>query len=115
MCRVGQLCVRDASRIHARAADTNLAAASPDASQHHLGVVVALRDFLILLRAARGIPHEEHFHFFAVALGQGTGEPKRVVAAFGAVWWVIQNEERFRNGSLRSSYVDSQLLRNTGS
>jgi hypothetical protein len=74
MRRVGQLCVPDPPCVHARAADTNLLAASPDASQHHFRVVVALWDLLILLCAARGISEEKHFHFLAVGLDK---EPAR--------------------------------------
>ena len=47
--------------------------------------------------AARGIANEEHFHFLAFAVGQGPGEAKGVVAALGAIWRVVQDEQRLRH------------------
>ena len=56
---VRQLGVRNASRVHARAADANLAPVPADVSQHDFRVVVPLGDFLVLLRAGGSIPNQE--------------------------------------------------------
>ena len=62
--------VSDPPGVHARGTDPDLSAVPPDASQHELRVVVALRDLLVLLRAGGSIPYQEHLDRFAIALGQ---------------------------------------------
>jgi hypothetical protein len=65
--------------------------------RHHLhyvaGVVVALRHFLAGLGAGHGIAHEEHAHLLIGLLRERLGETQAVVTAFGAVGWVVEDEQ----------------------
>jgi hypothetical protein len=42
----------------------------PDASQHEVRVVVALRAFWSFFAQGGSIPYQEHLDLFAIALGQ---------------------------------------------
>ena len=46
--------------------------------KHHLDVVVALRDFLVRLRATGCVANEEELHFLAFTLREGAREAQRV-------------------------------------
>jgi len=84
---------RDAPCVHATAAHADVGLERRDGLQHAVQVVVAIGDGLPLLGARRGIAHEEDAHGLALALGDGAGEPKAVVAPFGAVRGVVENEK----------------------
>jgi hypothetical protein len=56
-------------------AHPNLAAVLGDIAEHHIDVVVTLRNLLACLRAARRVADQEHLHLLAFAFRQSAGEP----------------------------------------
>ena len=58
-----------------------------------LDVVIALWHFLPRLGAQRGIPEQKYANFVAVVLGQGACQAEAVVAALGAIGWVVEYEK----------------------
>ena len=70
----GQFAVGDAARVHAGAVNADLGAVARRTAQHHFDVVVALRNLLVRLGAARRVAHQEDLQLLAGSLRKRAGQ-----------------------------------------
>lgn len=82
----------DPASIHAVAANTNLVTFGCKEFQHSLDIVVTIGRRLARESTECRIANEKHRYASLFVFGQGTRQPKAVVASLGSVGRIIQNE-----------------------